>query len=294
MIRLPVRFLDAALLWQALGPTKLREPERVHDGSIKHHRAPTWSWASRQSVSGEACGVTYPKPYEVQADELGMVMKQLAHEPKKGDELGEERMRPLAHLIHEPRKLPLACNGITKLVTKLKRVGLHSQLAMVDKQWSENNLHDWTSKQDYVPTPMLPKQGLRLEQLSDRHLVLHTEVATLYLGAEVVRTRTGIRVGKYEFCRETLDQQQEAKPGDSMAGISVSKERRIIVPSDPNKTVGFAKFDDGRRPQRRNAEAVEAIILSEAQYFGHERKIDVLGYPLFNVRTMAMNIVRGR
>jgi hypothetical protein len=67
--------------------------------------------------------------------------------------------------------------------------------------------------------------------------------------------------------------------------VSISFERYIVDPASPasHKFVGTAILDDGRKPKSNKAEAFEAVILSEAQYFGHEKKIDVLGYPLYNI-----------
>lgn len=281
---LPLRFIDAALLWLPQAPMCRREPERDHNGVVTNDCPPTWSWASRQCVKETpSTGVFYERPYDIQADEFGMTMRQLPYEHDKNDGPREERMRPLHRLVYVPYKV--SCNGVE--MTKLRDVGLLCKLPLSGKNGAMGNLSDWESRQDWASMPSLPPHAPRLDKLTTRHLVLQTQVAPLFLSGEIARARTSLKIGRYVYCRELGEQQPDLMPDGPEAKniISTSRERRVMDPSAPagDKTVGFAKLDDAKEPRGTNAEAFEAIVMSEAQYFGNEKRIDVLGYPLYNI-----------
>jgi hypothetical protein len=51
------------------------------------------------------------------------------------------------------------------------------------------------------------------------------------------------------------------------------------------KNVGIVKLDMGSHSNI----VIETVILSEAQYLGTEVKVDVLGYPLYNIMLVERN-----
>lgn len=48
--------------------------------------------------------------------------------------------------------------------------------------------------------------------------------------------------------------------------------------------MGTVKLNSGAKPSPNGVcDEVTAIVLSETQYLGNEKRVDVLGYPLYNI-----------
>jgi Heterokaryon incompatibility protein (HET) len=262
---LPVRFMDAALLWQPSGPTRRREEKLDQNGNILRRSPPSWSWAGWESAGADIKGakVTFNRPYEVEADSEGLFMRT--------NPLGEERIRPLHRTLFS-----VADDG------NFVDFGLLHQRLVLD-QISK----DWSSySQNQLPDP--PPRGLSLNTLTDRYLVFHTEVASLWLGNEVFRVRRSTMLGEVEYIKETIEDWDPFKihikgHAELEHIVSVSTERQIID-AESSKPVGTIKLNSAKKhSDSEMCVAITAMVLSEAQHMGNEKRVDVLGYPVYNI-----------
>lgn len=247
---LPSHSMDVALLWQPKGQVRRRKPKVNQRGNITVQSPPSWSWAGWEAAEegSKGAAVRYEKPFDVQADDLGMVMRL--------NRLGEERIRPRKGSIY----------GLSANSGRIEDLGMFSLPSMAIRGFK-----DWESDQSRpAPRP----RGLDLQQITDRHLVLRTEVATIQLGAECIRIRSSTKLGGIEYCRETFDDEivEPLKPG-----TIISQEQWTEISSVGR--VGVVKMNAGNQGHIH----AEAIVLSEAQYLGNEKKVDVLGYPVYNI-----------
>lgn len=253
---LPSHFMDIALLWQPRGSVRRRRNKVDEDGNITKYCPPSWTWAGWESIGQESKGaaVFYEKPFDVQADDKGILMLL--------DKLGEERIRPRKGLIW----------GKVANLPRTEQLGMFS---LPDMQ--KSSFKDWESD----PTrPAPPPRILEKGQLSDRHLVLKTEVASLYLGKQCVRIKHYPKLCGLNYCREMFEDKDPDDP--SQPDITISYERWIID-AKTNERVGIVKMNGGNRTVGDSLENIEALILSEAQFLGNEKRVDVLGYPLYNI-----------
>jgi hypothetical protein len=109
---LPAHFMDIALLWQPKTPAR-RRPNKINrtDGTISRYSPPSWSWAGWEADSKAAskgAAVYYDKPYEIQADDIGMLQRMT--------KFGEERLRPLKGVLW----------GKVTNLPKVKQLGMFS------------------------------------------------------------------------------------------------------------------------------------------------------------------------
>jgi hypothetical protein len=126
--------------------------------------------------------------------------------------------------------------------------------------------------------------------LSDRHLVLQTQVAAICLGGECFRVRNLTKVGNVQYCREVF---MDTKPPSPLPADTSISEERWVIDAESRKKSGVVKLNAGdKAPLGTGVEEVEAVLLSEAQFLGNETKIDVFGYPLYNV--MVIRRTHGR
>ena len=276
---IPVRFLDSAILWQPRGIVRRRRNEEDESRDIPRLSPPSWSWAGWESAEAGSKGanINFDTPFKVHADEKGLVMFPTP--------LGEERLRPLHRSVYGVKEVILPSESTTS--HKLTDLGLLNEKSILNQV-----SRDWESFQQ-IMHPALPPRGLLLKDLSDRHLVFHTEIASLWLGHECFRVRTRTKLGDTECFRETL---QDYDPSQTNINISwsygvpglelemtVARERWIIDASS-SKLVGTVKLHSGAKlADSGQCDGVTAMVLSEAQYLGNEKRVDVLGYPLYNI-----------
>jgi hypothetical protein len=274
---LPTKFMDTALLWQPQGLIRRRSNKEDGGGNFSEFSPPSWSWAGWESIEtgSKGANISFDKPFDVQADEKGLIMRP--------NQLGEERIRPLHRSVYGVKELVLQSGGSPsyKLVDHglLNQRGVLSQVA-----------RDWESFPQIL-RPALPPQGLVLQNLSDRHLVFYTAVASIWLGHECFRVKIRSKIGETEIIREELqDEDPVARTANGASAtpeldqeMTVSQERWILD-AKSSKRVGTVKLHSGANPTNMNTcNAVTAMVLSEAQYLGNEERVDVFGYPLYNI-----------
>jgi hypothetical protein len=122
-------------------------------------------------------------------------------------------------------------------------------------------------------TSIIPKTLLRTPQ--NRYLVVYTEEALLYVGAELFNGR-----------RFTADSNTANVDIDfDINGVDDddARERLFFKSTTSTERIGIATCLSAASRSCTRRFAVKAIILSEAQYFGDETRPDVLGYPLYNI-----------
>jgi hypothetical protein len=253
---LPSHSMDVALLWQPKDIVRRRKPKVNKHGNIIVQSPPSWSWAGWEAAQegSKGAAVNYEKPFDVQADDLGMVMRI--------NRLGEERIRPRKGSLY----------GLSTDGGRIEDLGMFSLPNMAIRGFK-----DWESDQSRpAPRP----RGLDLQQITNRHLVLRTEVATIQLGAKCIRIRTSIKLGSIEYCRQAFDAEimEPSKPGTIL-----SEEQ--WTQNSSGKRVGVVKMNAGNQGYIH----VEAMVLSEAQYLGNEKRVDVLGYPVYNIMIIKYN-----
>lgn len=257
---LPLKYMDAALLWQPQYNIIRRQTSAAF--------LPSWSWAGwqldassskkRQKVPGQSEGpsVFYRSTFDVFSDDRGIRL----HLSKNEDKDGEERLRPFAtYYILEPKS--------SAGETRLRRVGL------LNAPWLNRNRFplypDWETRE----APPVPVISVPAPQ--NRYLIISTEEAILYVGR-----------GFFEGRRYTAESDAACVDIEfDLLGIgdADARERSIFSTETLSEPIGASTCSVW--PSRSNIEhvAVKAIVLSEAQYLGDERRPDVLGYPLYNI-----------
>ncbi|KAL2352359.1 heterokaryon incompatibility protein-domain-containing protein [Cryomyces antarcticus] len=262
---LPERFLDVALLWQPEGAILRRE------GGTSVKPPPSWSWAGWKGVKSkdssaseygvEGAKVQYQKPFEVCTDDKGSLLMRLGHgqdERIQGTHSWfvvqqKARVRPSV-----PAKPPIAW-GTTTTSTPSIAGSNPSSIGLVRIQPSVTD-HSKPSAAPLIETH-------RLSCLDDRHLVCKTGLTQLRLGSSCRRKQIETRRSGCAFIREELE-------------LADNGTERFIL-DERSDSVGILKIHGNDNYQE--SERVEAIVLSVAQFFGTEKKVDVLGYPLFNI-----------
>lgn len=257
---LPHRFIDSALLWHTQFDIRRRSGVAP----------PSWSWAgwelqcsSLNSKPGpiplapkesEGPCVFYRTPFNIHFDTDGMKMLLTTN--------GEERMRPLAKIYTTPtRDVPLP------------QLGLLGTPWTGSQDWDYNSIRDLPASQFLeISDRGLTDGSISNGNVSDKHLVICTEMATLYLGTKYSEVR------KYTPTMEAIYPDFQADI--ERAGDDKARERWLYLDPSLQQEIGVAARYTWP-PKRSND--VQAILLSEAQYLGNESRPDVLGYPLYNI-----------
>ncbi|KAK1511378.1 uncharacterized protein CCOS01_15140 [Colletotrichum costaricense] len=299
---LPEEFLDLALLWQPPAAVGTYLTKRANDV------LPSWSWAgwevSKDPTHGEKDGeydahpgVRFEEPFWVSGNDDMSLRKFRATGSN-----AEERFRPLVMWYKwsatrqekpppPPKKSHLKSDSVTRLQKTLpvvSQLATRSQLA-TKPQHAERSLapvngsgvgivcgsRDVDSRAlkkalkfrgvDYeaAGAPSMPP-GIRLD---DRHLVCETMVATFRL-----RQRRSRKEPLWNLV-------------DGVAKIE--KELQILeaeILDDKENVIGHMIHTDQRKTI--SAHPYDFILLSESQYWGTEKRIDIVGYPLYNVMTV--------
>ena len=262
---IPLAYTDVALLWQPQGPMQRQEAQEDYQGNLQHV-PPSWSWAGWKPLE-EGLGVYYEPTFDVQADDGGIVMR--LNRDRDG---GEERIRPRNHSMYLAKKV----NGQS---IRLTDIGL----------WGGTPTDDSTGWERPFTTPLKMTSIAALEpQLiisdSDRRLIIRTEVAHLDLLQPGTITRSHTALLGVTYCREIWNEQNIMQGQDDNC-ITTSIGRPIRNPSSAaeDEYVGIVKMLTDKKENCRRIWPVEALVLSEAQYMGVEKKVDLLGYPFYNI-----------
>ena len=248
---IPLAYTDLALLWQP------RKPMKRLIGTENAPAPPSWSplgWSCR-GKDFEESGVCYQIPYDILADEAGIYTRQ--KRPKE-DTMGEERMRPRRNLLYRVTRDGNKC--------ELADVGM---LALS----GDHEVPPSTPGPYIQPTPAW-------SSVKDDQLIISTKVAKLTLTTPVTIQSTYTTVGIETYERQIWIGH---RPSDALddKGITMKDGYSIGDPSNAKAEVGIVTMTSNHRIQC--PESVEAIILSQAQYLGNERRILDLGYYLYNI-----------
>ncbi|CAI9629751.1 hypothetical protein GT037_008946 [Alternaria burnsii] len=272
---LPCHFLDVALLWQS------DEPMRRRQDDFNRKCPPSWTWAGWEAaralfVSGsKGAQIRFDQPFDVLVLDSGIV--------RRYRRCGEERIRPRKgtfYGIQEKR------HGLS-----LQELGLFGMPNM-----SARGFRDWDSA-DARPAPK-PRLSISLHELTEQHLIVNTELMNLTLDSDCWKVRTSTKRAGDEHCiiefhdtrpTEITSKAEGVAQPDLQIKTVVSREH--WVNTSTHRRAGTVKFDTGFDEHRANS--VTAILLSEAQYLGNERRPDVLGYPLYNILVVKTVRVEG-
>lgn len=271
---LPRRFMDMALLWQV--QYGIRRRKTVHGAP------PSWSWAGWESASnwrgtqrllGDSGneqsvgpGAFYRAPFDVFFDREGIEMHLNAE--------GEERLRPLASIFSMPNaNIPLPQLGLLGapwMKTPPQADGPLQGMHLAFQKWEYNRMQQLPSSKflDFGD------QGPGGTPLDDKHLIICTEQAELYLGFDFAKVR--------RYAPDTESKHPDVEADTGHAVDPSTRDRWLFSDKTQQKPVGVANHSV-RQPERGSRVGVQAIILSEAQYLGNETRPDVMGYPLYNI-----------
>lgn len=107
------------------------------------------------------------------------------------------------------------------------------------------------------------KDQLDRDIYNNHHLVFRTEYASFHIGEDIKH---------YELIRRSDDPLQKIS-------IETSENEREIL-NDHGDLIGQVCLNDYRSEP---GQPCEFILLSEAQFIGSEKRVDILGYCLYNV-----------
>lgn len=257
---LPLKYMDAALLWQPQYKITRRKTAR--------ETFPSWSWAGWQLDDSsskkrhkslkqtEGPSVFYRSTFNIFSDEQGINFRLSKNE----DQDGEERLRPWATYYIFESKSSSGEMG-------LRRVGL------LNAPWLNRNRFplypDWEAR-GVTAAPVISVPAPQ-----NRYLVVCTEEATLC----VCR-------GFFEGRRYTAESDAACVDIEfDVLGIGDddARERSLFSSETSDEIIGAATCSIWPSRSTIKRIAVKAIVLSEAQYLGNENRPDVLGYPLYNI-----------
>ncbi|KAI9661044.1 MAG: hypothetical protein M1821_009371 [Bathelium mastoideum] len=288
--------LDAALLWQPAGVENVRLRRRKFP---RGEQLPSWSWAGWEGVEEAHYegGVRYEDPFQVLTDNEGRLVKVLQDD-------GEERIKPMLrwYMVGKRRPPPVPVKkgsnksdllipkppGLSQMRTptfpntlggtstsspgsQLRAVNGGGLGLMLDISTPP---HEWwnAATASALDIRDIPDDVLRT--INGNHLVFRTTSAQFRLGSSRKRTEIVHR-------RE---------------GTSLRENHRLqifeteIVDSSSN-IVGWIALHDSKTPPGTER-LRDFIAVSEAQYFGCEERVDVMGFPLYNVMLLAWMLER--
>ena len=112
-------------------------------------------------------------------------------------------------------------------------------------------------------------------------MIVHTKVARLSLIVRVDIRSTYTTVGEETFKRQVWIKDPPPAKFEADKNVVTTQGYLIGDPANAMTEVGVVTMTSN--PWIRCPESVEAIILSQAQYLGNERRIEDLGYYLWNI-----------
>ncbi|TDZ35493.1 hypothetical protein C8035_v009169 [Colletotrichum spinosum] len=307
---LPEEFLDLALLWQPPAVLGTYLTKRTSD------QLPSWSWAGWEVSKDPADerdvekkhkshpGIRWEEPFWVSGhDDLSL--KKFVATGKDA----EERLQPLIKWYKfskpaprhssspghspshsraprrppppvpskpsvSPKPLTLRQKSTVPISSQGNRVPVKASLSIepinnktglgipsspdTDEVWLQRITQFCTGPDSGSPIP--PGSDIPLD---DRHLILETQVADFKLQQKTLRV---------ESLWKRVGEELEEKRLDIVEAKIVDKNGKVVghvIPTDQQKKVA----DD----------SYHFILLSESQYWGNEKRIDVGGFPLYNV-----------
>ena len=282
--------LEAALLWQPEGAENVRLRRRKIPGP---EQMPSWSWAGWEAVEEAHYegGVRYEDSFQVLTDNDGQLVKVLK-------EVGEERIKPMlrwytvgklpppvpirrrgdrlgVNAVGSPRSSCSRAPSFSNTLAGAGSLGPGKQLKPVNGNGLGLMLettprpHDWSNA---VTVPTLDVREVPediLRSINGTHLIFKTSSAQFRLGNSRKRTETIYR--------------REASSLREDHSLQIY-ETEIL--DNGSATVGWLILHDPKRlPNQTRCH--NFILISEAQYFGGEDRVDVTGFPLYNIMLIA-------
>ncbi|KAJ9616723.1 hypothetical protein H2200_000442 [Cladophialophora chaetospira] len=124
-----------------------------------------------------------------------------------------------------------------------------------------------------------------LATIADRQLIIRTEVAPISLDGPVLVEQSDSKKGDITYRCYVWPAVYRALSSKNNNNAVFSEERPIKDPATntPGTHVGLVKILDESQLSSAYTRPVEAMIMSEAQYLGDEKSIDLLGYTLYNI-----------
>lgn len=280
---LPEEFFDQALHWQCAAK------EGVELCLKKSQMFPTWSWAAWEAAAEESNeyagepsvtstrpngGVQYEATFHVQTDSRGRLQKVLHRHSSNGinaNKQPQERIRPLLRWYtvtspktrqEEPQLRPLNSTGLGLAL------GPTTDMANWLDATSKALVHHSNLQQRTLPASQPSTNYWKRHLRPNYHVVLTTLVAQFALG----ETRL----------RDEILWQKRGDDGKLHASRGLKIRETFILDRDEREIGRVVLPSIAAMPQRSSC--YDFILLSEAQFFGDEESIEVMGeYPLFNV-----------
>lgn len=259
---LPEEFLDLALLWQPPAVISTRLTRRENDSF------PSWSWAGWKvssrggsySGNGAACrghtGVRFEQPFQVSGYDNMSLRKFIATGSR-----AEERVRPLVMWYKwvEGNLVPVNDSGLGIVCGEDAATWFFKDpLRLRNPARSQ-----WSSLLPNVPP------GTRL---NGQHLICETQVRMFKLRQDMVNNKPRPR-------REVL--WTHGVDGTAVVAKELDIVEAEILDTD-GEVVGHVIPTD-QLLEISAAKLYHFILLSVSQYWGNEKRIDVPGYPLYNI-----------
>ncbi|KAK1994878.1 HET-domain-containing protein [Colletotrichum falcatum] len=290
---LPEEFLDLALLWQppaVMGTYLTERTDDVH---------PSWSWAGwevgkdpshgREAGRGHRAhpGVRFEEPFWVSGNDDMSLRKFTA---TGGD--AEDRFRPLVMWYkwagERQRRPPVPAKGDHLRPAPLVNAGAaaasgpdttarsRSRAGLVPV--NDCGMGYVSGALDFDARALeraLELRGLSFEEagpppvpadipLDHRHLVCETQAARFRLRRKGPRRETLWKLVDGVAVADKVLEMPEAEMLDERDGVV-----GYVIPTDQRKSISTHPYD--------------FVLLSESQYWGNEKRIDVSGFPLYNV-----------
>jgi hypothetical protein len=265
---LPEEFLDLALMWQPPAAKGVHLTKRTHDD------LPSWSWAGWQisndpdfdpnasAVHLAKPGVRFEEPFWVSANDDLSLKKVIA----RGND-AEDRFRPLImwykclrapSATEAPILVPVNGHGIGLALGSMDTEDLRSfRDAAIKLRTKSHSIID--------PGPPFIPSGVPIDS---RHLICQTQIAKFRLRRAMPR-------------KETLWKRSDG-------GLVINTEMMVFeaeILDETNKVVGRVVPTDPRKGISSGLS--EFMLLSESQFYGNEDRVDISGYPMYNVMFLA-------
>ncbi|KAK8130530.1 HET-domain-containing protein [Apiospora kogelbergensis] len=294
---LPEDYLDLALLWQPPADSKTQLVRRMQ--SVY----PSWSWAGWEVNKGHSEGNAYQAQPGVRMEDTFRVSGNDDCSLRKFLATGndaEERVKPLVmwyrwkgvESLKPPQRRPppppssgsktgpIRPPPVPSKPSTLKRSEPAGQLVPVNGHglgiaFDDRDLEAqleflrqarrWRDTRTNPDTDLGPPQVPSNAPLKHRHLVCETQAASFRLRAKEPREEHLWKQGEdgTAVVAKTLHirEAEILDDADNVVGY--------IIPTDKGKDIATPAYD--------------FVLLSESQYWGNETRIDVVGFPLYNV-----------
>ncbi|KAN0120361.1 HET domain containing protein [Hyaloscypha variabilis] len=297
---LPQPIVDVALLWQPEGKCERRE----HCASCKQPYMPSWSWA------GWVGKKDYGRPFNVRTDSRGALVK-------LPNEDGMERMRPLVRFYargreglsewpaqdscrETPDTEPKSPQSPIPQLSQIPRKKIVSQnsgeileMGLLSLLESDEKGHIWRTDD-----PLSNGPDSRPFWLQDSKIPEHWEASNPRSGfAQKIQIQGGFaNIDKWHLVFRTQSSKFKLRWDSQTPDTHSDSEHDPDVEPDSSQPLPVESMPiwdvNGREVGTVQVHEPEKIVsgvlynfvvLSEAQYFGTERSIDVVDYPLYNV-----------